>query len=285
VTASPSPFGYRNRARLLQAGDAVGYRMRRSHRVCAVERCPVLQPSLERALSRVARTVKAESSSAPGEWELSAGADGSVRVNRLGARAGKNDFVSMRAGGDTLRISPGVFAQGNGLLLDALVAAVAREAGTGASVVELFAGAGLLTIELSRRFDCVFALESNPGAVDDLRFNLDAAGRSNVYVRPGRVEETLPALGAAEPDAVVLDPPRTGVPSGTLDELASLRPRRIVYLSCDPATLARDLARLRVDGFRLLGVEAFDLFPQTPHVEALATLTRGDLAAEPVRAR
>jgi 23S rRNA (uracil1939-C5)-methyltransferase len=77
-----------------------------------------------------------------------------------------------------------------------------------------------------------------------------------------------------EPDALVLDPPRTGIPDEAFDAIADLRARRIVYLSCDPATLARDLARLRSNAYRLDHVEGFDLFPQTPHVESLATMTR-----------
>lgn len=272
MTASPAAYGYRNRARVLQSGSRIGYRMRRSHDLCAVDRCPVLVPALERALDRLAGKVNPRGG--PDEWELTAGEAGATRTNRIGAVAGPNDFVTLCAGADRFRISSGVFAQGNALLLDALVRAVAREAGSGTSLVELFAGAGLLTIELSRRFDWVLALESNARAVDDLRFNLRAADRTNVDVRLGRVEQTLAGLSVNEPDVLVLDPPRTGVPPESLAEIAALRPRRIVYLSCDPATLARDLAALRSEGFRLLRVEGFDLFPQTPHVEALATLTR-----------
>jgi tRNA/tmRNA/rRNA uracil-C5-methylase (TrmA/RlmC/RlmD family) len=74
---------------------------------------------------------------------------------------------------------------------------------------------------------------------------------------------------------VVLDPPRTGIPRGTAAQLAAREPDRIAYLSCDPATLARDLAALVAGGFRLATAEAFDLFPQTPHVEVLATLQLG----------
>lgn len=274
ITPSPAPYGYRNRARLLQVGTRIGYRMRRSHDVCGVDRCAVLSPALERALSRLAGSAKPHERGEPDEWEISVGVDGTTQTNRVGARRGPGDFVTMSAGSDPLRISAGVFAQGNALLMEALVQAVTREAGVGASLVELFAGAGLFTIALSRRFDWVFALESNGRAVEDLRFNLATAARTNVDVRAGRVEQTLAQLDLSTPDVVVLDPPRTGVPPGTLSELAGLAPVRIVYLSCDPATLARDLARLRVEGYRLTHVEAFDLFPQTPHVETLATLVR-----------
>jgi 23S rRNA (uracil1939-C5)-methyltransferase len=236
----------------------------------------VLQPSLERALTRLAQGVKRRVSHASetGEWEIVAGTDGETCTTAVAdGDAPARDAVTMRVAGDRLRISSGVFAQGNAMLLDALVGAVARESGRGTSLVELFAGAGLLTLELSRRFDCLWALESNRRAVDDLRFNLDAARRTNVEILPGDVERTLPKLEVREPDAVVLDPPRTGVPPEALPHLLELRAKRIVYLSCDPATLARDLSELRTNGYRLDHVEAFDLFPQTPHVEVLATLS------------
>ncbi len=78
------------------------------------------------------------------------------------------------------------------------------------------------------------------------------------------------------PDAIVLDPPRTGLPDGVAKRLAALAPERIAYLSCDPATLARDLGELDHYGYRLIAVEAFDLFPQTPHVELLAVAARDE---------
>ena len=89
------------------------------------------------------------------------------------------------------------------------------------------------------------------------------------------VSSPLSAVVVA-PDVVVLDPPRTGLPRGVAADLAAVGAPRIVYLSCDPATLARDIAQLGRQGYRMEGVEAFDLFPQTPHVEALVTLGRED---------
>jgi 23S rRNA (uracil1939-C5)-methyltransferase len=278
VTASPAAYGYRNRARPVQNGTTVGYRMRRSHRVRAVEECPVLQPPLEEALQRLAAgepgSREAGGVARDVVWELAMGSDGTTRAGTLPASTAERSRKSIRleVGGDQIRISTGVFAQGNSLLLDALAQAVCRQAGGGTAAVELFAGAGFLTLPLSRSFDCLWAVESDPAAVADLRFNLEAANRRNVEIRSDRVEHALSRLELQSPDALVLDPPRAGVPDGALDSLVALRPRRIVYLSCDPATLARDLARLHTAGYRLARIEAFDLFPQTPHVEALATL-------------
>lgn len=290
VTPSPSPYGYRSRARLVQEGVRLGYRMRRSQRVCVVDECPILAPGLEAELVRERPALPSRDEGpnrAPQqarEWELAIGADSRHRARRLSEEPGsKNaekkgaEWVDLEVGGERLRVSHGVFAQANTLLLEALWEAVLREA-VGArariSAVELYAGAGLFSLGLATRFEKVWAVEAHSAAVADLRFNLERAGRPNVVVCEGPVEKILPQLGVTRPDLVVLDPPRTGVSPDALHHIAALAPERIVYLSCDPATWARDLARLRDEDYRLAHVEAFDLFPQTPHVEVLATLTR-----------
>jgi tRNA/tmRNA/rRNA uracil-C5-methylase (TrmA/RlmC/RlmD family) len=115
-------------------------------------------------------------------------------------------------------------------------------------------------------------LEASAAAVRDLRANLRGADLEGVEVHERRVELSAALCRRLAPDVVVLDPPRTGLPARAVAALAALGARRIVYLSCDPATLARDLAGFRKRGYRLRRVEGFDLFPQTPHVEALAVL-------------
>ena len=111
----------------------------------------------------------------------------------------------------------------------------------------------------------------------DLRANLEDAGIENTSVLGETLERALESgsLAALAPEALVLDPPRAGLPEGAVDALAALSPARVVYLSCDPATLARDLALWVAHGWELRSLEGFDLFPQTPHVEGLALLRRG----------
>ena len=274
ITPSPSAWGYRSRARLVQEGAALGYRMRRSHAVCVVKECPVLDPRLEAGLSRELPAWEGEE---PREWELVTSSDGSARVRPTDeAIPAGVDAAEIQVGDDRLRLSHGVFAQANSKLIAPLAAAVLREAtggGAKTSALELYAGAGLFTLGLARSFDCVWAIESHPGAVADLRFNLERSGATNVDIREGIVEDVLSRLQVHSPDTLVLDPPRAGASEEALEQIGALRARRIVYLSCDPATLARDLGRLRDGGYQLRNVEAFDLFPHTPHVEALATLT------------
>ena len=118
----------------------------------------------------------------------------------------------------------------------------------------------------------VDAVESGKPAVVDLRRNLKASKGGRVRIRAAPAEAVLPGEVAQAPDVVLVDPPRTGLSLPLLEGIASLHPRRIVYLSCDPATLARDLARFADRGHRTRRVQGFDLFPQTPHVELLASL-------------
>ncbi len=267
-TSSPQAYGYRGRTRLRVEKGRVGYRRRRSHELCAVTGCPVLVPELERELRRLAEHPPKRE----GEWELCHGADAS-RARALGS-ASARDALELRVGGEALRISPGVFLQSNELMLETLRSAVLEAAGTGELAIELFAGAGFFTLGLAQRFARVVALEAQPEAVRDLGENLRRAGRGNVEVLAERLERrsARSALAGRAPDALVLDPPRTGLPRATLEPLAALGARRIAYLSCDPATLARDLAAFGRRGYALERVHGFDLFPQTPHVEALALL-------------
>ena len=274
MTPSPEPYHYRGRARVGVRRGRVGFRKRRSHALCGIRSCPVLLPAVDRELTALAeRAETAQGGDPEGEWELSAGVDG-ARAIPLSEPGGPR--VELAVGRDRFGVSPGVFAQSNALMQSDFAAAVGREAGKGSIAVELFAGAGFFTLGLARGFDRVVAVESNPAAARDLVDNLRAAGLGNVDVRCERVE----SLGASgewcdgRADLLLVDPPRTGLPPGSVEALSqgASNPRRIVYVSCDPGTLARDLDLFGRRGYRTTRVECFDLFPQTPHVEALAVL-------------
>ncbi|HEU4388140.1 MAG TPA: methyltransferase, partial [Blastocatellia bacterium] len=175
--------------------------------------------------------------------------------------------------GSTLRFSPSTFFQANAPLLEDLVNEVtAEESGTVA--VDLYCGVGLFTIPLGRRFASVVGVESNPDAARFARENAASNSAVNVEVVAERVESWLARTKTRDqrPDLVVLNPPRTGA-AEAIRAIASLDPARITYVSCDPATLARDLALLAGEGYRLERVTGFDLFPQTFHVETIVRLT------------
>ncbi|MBS1107692.1 MAG: deoxyribonuclease/rho motif-related [Deltaproteobacteria bacterium] len=211
-----------------------------------------------------------------GEWELALGSDGAVRTTPLGARARTGERVTVRAAGEQIEVSGGVFLQANALLQGALAQSVLEAAGQGGEVLELFAGAGFFTLGLARRFARVAAVESDAAAVADLARNCAAAGFRHVRVIEAPAEDVLAAARTHRlaPDVVVLDPPRGGIGTRASERLARLPAQRIVHVSCDPATLARDLRVLVQRRWSLLRVIGFDLFPQTPHVEAIAVLER-----------
>jgi len=271
VEVEPSPaYGYRGRARVGVARGVVGYRRLRSHALEPAAACPVLVPALEQALAALAAAPPARD----GEIELCAGDDGRVRAWGPGGLLHGEAQLAIDAGPARIAVSPGVFFQGNAHVRGALLDAVLAAAGRGRRALDLCAGAGFFTFGLAERFGEVLAVESSPPAVRDLRRNLEASGTKNVAVRCEPLERFL---AGAEPafDAIVADPPRTGLGAALAQELAAAAGEaRVVYVSCAPATLARDLAVLAAAGLRLLSVRGFDLFPQTPHVEAIAVLAR-----------
>jgi 23S rRNA (uracil1939-C5)-methyltransferase len=269
MRASPEFYGYRSRARVLVEEDGVGFRRRDSRDVCATARCPILVPALDAALLELSRDPRA----AHGDWELTAGDSGEISLQTPDGRTLGEKRICIRLGGDAISSSAGVFCQANATLRPALADAVHGAAGDGELALELFAGSGLLTVGLARSFRRVVAIESDPRAALDLEENRRTADLAGVEVHGLPVEQALldPRLRSLRPDVVVLDPPRTGLPRGVASALDTAR---LVYLSCDPATLARDLASFAERGFRLVRVTGFDLFPQTAHVEALAVAER-----------
>ena len=209
-----------------------------------------------------------------GEWEIAAGA-GAARAHEVG---GAGPALELDVEGEKLRVSPGVFFQANPALHAALVESVARAAGRGALALELYAGCGFFTLALARAFERVIAVEADAAAVADLRHNLARASCASAsrWCTAGRG-------GCSPRERARRDPPgrRRARPAAHGPRRAEPRPRSArsppsgsPISPCDPATLARDLAALVAGGFALDAVEAFDLFPQTPHVEVLASLRR-----------
>jgi 23S rRNA (uracil1939-C5)-methyltransferase len=141
--------------------------------------------------------------------------------------------------------------------------------------------AALFTLPLARRFQRVTGVEAHPGATEFARRNLKAAKLDNAEVVTLGVAQWLKHSRSFEPlDFLLLDPPRVGCENVVIAGILALRPRRIAYVSCDPATLARDLKKLIAAGYSLNSIAAFDMFPQTHHVETVAHLTSNNLLSE-----
>ena len=177
-------------------------------------------------------------------------------------------------GGFRYRISPDSFFQVNRFLVPELIAAVTGGE-SGSTAIDLFAGVGLFSLPLARRFQDVVSVEAEAQAVADLAANAQAHGMKNLRAVVENVFDFLRRCAIREPDLVVLDPPRAGVGIDALQLLVRLRPKRLHYVSCSPPTLARDLRFLLDQGYELNSLEFFDFFPQTYHIESLAKLSRG----------
>lgn len=161
------------------------------------------------------------------------------------------------------------FFQGNRYLTGALVDAVLAEAGDGTDVVDLYAGGGLFSVAMAAQGRDVVAIESDPSSSRDLAENAAPFGER---LRPlaATVEAGLDRSARNRPSLVVLDPPRIGASAEAIASIVALRAPRIVYVSCDPATLARDAAKIVAAGYAVRSVAGFDMFPNTAHVEAVA---------------
>ena len=165
------------------------------------------------------------------------------------------------------------FFQGNRYVLSGLVGRVLAQIPQG-TVTDLYAGVGLFAIPLAAHgHRHIVAVEGDRSSARDLESNAAPYGRT-IHVRHLSVESYLQRRDVQAPDTLLIDPPRTGMSREAMSGILGLKVGRVVYLSCDPATLARDVKRFSEAGYRLDHIEAFDLFPNTAHVETLGVLTR-----------
>jgi 23S rRNA (uracil1939-C5)-methyltransferase len=288
IIAAAPPYGWRRRARFHVRAGAIGLYAEASHRLVAIASCPQLEPALDRALAAVRNA-----SPPDGELALVAGHRGDVvvgveRVWPAGAKlVGRAGITGVIAGDTTygareveldagleddprypraepvtgaLVVGPWQFAQPSRAGNDALVRTAAAALGipdppSASSLLELYAGNGNLT----RGYVAAGWRVTTTDAAFGSAITGDASG--------------VIAKLTGTFDAVALDPPRTGAPREVIDGIARLQPRAIVYVSCDPATLARDLARLADLGYRATDAWPLDPMPQTAHVEVVVSLT------------
>ncbi|MET8505333.1 TRAM domain-containing protein [Streptomyces sp. NPDC004787] len=197
--------------------------------------------------------------------------EGDGSVHRVHGRP----FVRERADDRTYRVGNGGFWQVHPKAADTLVRAVMQGLlpRKGETALDLYCGVGLFAGALADRLGengAVLGIESGKRAVEDARHNL--ADFPRVRIEQGKVESVLPRTGITEVDLIVLDPPRAGAGKQTVHHLSRLGARRIAYVACDPAALARDLAYFRDGGYRVRTLRVFDLFPMTHHVECVAIL-------------
>jgi 23S rRNA (uracil1939-C5)-methyltransferase len=306
------PDGYRMRARLHHVQGRFGFFREGTHEWCDPARTGQLLPETLDALRALEETLDSSRQAAVVDVEVAENRPASERAFHLllhddadparlalGASADAVGVSCSRLRGgrpqtlwgtpevtDTIAV-PGesgeytvsltrqahAFFQGNRYVLPALVAAVTGMV-PGGRVLDLYAGVGLFSVALAARGDAeVIAVEGDRTAARDLRFNAARAG-GTIETRHQAVEEFLATRRVPSLDTVIVDPPRTGLTKEALHATMTLRAARLIYVSCDVATLGRD-ARVLVDaGYRLVDVRAFDLFPNTAHIETVARFER-----------
>ena len=302
VTVAGSPEdGYRMRARLHVRGSRVGFFREGTHDLCDARATRQLLPATLDTLERLMAAVRSIGADAVREIELSENVDASERVVHLdtsapldprlvdklvsvdGLTPGPYVTDTITIGDSSLRLRRHVLAffQGNRFLLRDLVAHVTDRVPIGSGVLDLYAGVGLFSVAAAVvRGAGVAAVEGDPQAAADLHANSAAAGGQMMIVRASveSIGTTWSGVMSRMPDrkveTVIVDPPRTGMSPDALQGVLRLNDRRLIYVSCDVATLARDARRIVDAGYTIERVDAFDLFPNTPHVETVVVFTR-----------
>ena len=285
-------WGYRNRARVVIArakngNVSFGFRMQKSNGIIPFESCPVLTPALNAFLKENAAKIFEESIKAskrpPRNFELDVNLfdNGAGKVSYFykgmpAADFEKNAVSVVEIAGKKIRSDASVFFQSNLSLLPELVTAVQNAVDEGiacgeasdAWLIDLFSGVGFFATILKDKFKKITTVERDEGCLKHADFNLSADNVS------APAEDWLAENVVDVPATLIVDPPRTGLPPTALEAIVKSSVNRLIYVSCDPVTLARDFSRFRDAGFALKKAEGFAFYPQTPHLEMLFVLSR-----------
>ena len=303
VLGMEEPWRYRIRGefeatRRTSQGIELGFHAMRSHAVLPIRTCPIHDERIERAaiafgkaltelnvggLKNLLLTVEPTGKGLLWRARYERGGGGEADL-ALGRRVAEllpdlvllDDSMQLEFWGLSFRVRSDTFVQTNYKQMQVLysLALEMLAAGESDAVLDLYAGIGTLGIPLARSARAVTAVEENPAAVQLSRLNARINGTANFRTLPGRVEVALRKVRMGEHQAAILDPPRAGCDPAALAELLRVTPERLVYVSCEPSTHARDLALLVQGGYRLRRAAIVDMFPQTYHVESVALLER-----------
>ena len=304
IVAAPNQWHYRARAQWQYDAERkrLGYFESGSRRVCDVADCAVLVPELQWVLEDMRAGMADELLANDARYfRAIAGDDRAVvaagfeRMHRATPRqrpALENSALSIEEesgevartiAGETYRLGAESFFQTNVDLVPQLIEeAIGKQHGD--TAIELYCGVGLFTVPLARRFKDVIGVEDETDAIKFAKQNLANAGLTNAKVVKSDVgvwlnnaelttDRKRRQAAALQIDFVLLDPPRAGAESRVIGGILQLEPKRICYVSCDPATLARDLRKIIAGGYSLDSLTAFDMFPQTHHVETVVHLS------------
>jgi 23S rRNA (uracil1939-C5)-methyltransferase len=290
AVAASREDGYRMRARLHVRGSRAGFFREGTHDLCDARATRQLLPATFDVVDRLIAAIRSIGADAVREIELSENLDATERVAHLdlsepldgrlveklvsieGLTPGPYVTDGLQIDGASLRLRRHVLAffQGNRYLLADLVAQVTRLIPAGAPLLDLYAGVGLFSVAAAAvRGAAVTAVEGDAAGFEDLRANASSANGKVTAVRAAVEDITV-----READIIIVDPPRTGMSAEALQKVMALKPSRLIYVSCDVATLARDSKKIVDAGYAIERADAFDMFPNTPHVETVIAFTK-----------
>jgi 23S rRNA (uracil1939-C5)-methyltransferase len=295
IVPSPAEWNYRNTVQFsISPAGKLGYQRAGSNSIVEIRECHLPLPpinqlwpqleidpasGIERASIRCGEGdelllgIESREGNAP-EFEV----DFPLSVVFIGAEGNMllsgEDYSTLKVLDREFRVSAESFFQVNTPMAEKMVAHVLGILGGRHfdHIVDAYCGAGLFSAFLAPRCDQLTGIELSESACNDYAANLEEFENVSLYM--GKVEQVLPSLDIT-PDLVLLDPPRAGLDPRAMEGLLKAKPAEIIYVSCDPATLARDLQKLIAEGYSLQSVTPFDLFPQTYHVESISLLTKG----------
>ncbi len=261
----------------------LGYFERNSHKVCDVAECPILTEKLQQTLTKTRQSLSSneinstevvEIEIVSSHTEISLIEVESTENQRTKDKGQRTKTISQKVGEFEYFYDAECFFQVNHFLLETFVSTALKDF-RGQTALDLYCGVGLFTLPLSRRFAKVWGIEGNPESIKFARQNAAHANLSNVQFETESVGKWLVEnqYVIARLDFVLLDPPRDGAEREAIETLLEIEPTRICYVSCDPATLARDL-RLLLTKYQIVSIEAFDFFPQTHHIETIVHLKK-----------
>lgn len=293
---SPAEYHYRNNVQFHLTSDGnLGFHKPRSEEILAITECHLPEEPLDQLWKQLEieplaglKRISLRSGSGediililesedpkPPEFAVEGLPVSAVYIGPEGSHllAG-SDHVFIEVAGRAFRVTAGSFFQINTQMAETMVEHLLANLPLHPSdtVIDAYAGVGLFSAFLAQRTARLIAIESSTTACDDFAFNLEEFEGVELY--QARVEEALPLLDV-HPQAILVDPPRAGLGRRALDGVLSLAPPVFAYISCDPATLARDARRLMEGGYRPRSITPFDLFPQTYHIESVSFWERG----------
>lgn len=305
IIASPQQTHYRNHVQFhLTPKGELGYRRFDNTGVLPIQECYLPEPILNEVWPKLSFDPETEIK----RVGLRCGVDGDVQLILESNEIEPPDFlvedlpvsavhlgpagpfvlagshtVEIQVLEKTFQVSAGSFFQVNTAMAEALVKHLLdtipqfHTLSPQTTLLDVYSGVGLFSAFFADKVGRIIAIESSPSATEDFVVNLDAYDSIELY--EATAEAVLPSLDV-KPDIVLVDPPRSGIDRRALDGLARLNAPLLVYISCDPATLSRDVHRLTAAGYQLAQVTPFDMFPQTYHVETVAFLSKHEAVVE-----